>query len=128
MLAQLESPEALARQVFGFVIPCLNLSGYVENTRENVDGVDINRSMEREDVAEAVLLRKNLSGRQFGLYVDMHKDYDADGFYMCEAEKEGRLVGEEIVAAVGGVGALDTDDEDDNEEPVGPGRYPVSDR
>lgn len=75
-----------------------------------------------------MLLRKTLSGRQFELYVDMHEDYDADGFYMCEAEKEGRLVGEEIVAAVGGVGALDTDDEDENEEPIGPGRYPVSDR
>lgn len=45
VLAQLEPPEALARQGFGFFIPCLNPLGYVENTRENVYGVDINRSM-----------------------------------------------------------------------------------
>jgi predicted deacylase len=56
----LERDNGTLLQRFSFiVIPCINPFGYVHETRENRDGVDINRSFETEEVSEVAIVKRN---------------------------------------------------------------------
>ena len=45
-------------------IPCVNPTGYVDNSRENRLGIDINRSFEK-DAPEVRIVKQAIRGRQF---------------------------------------------------------------
>jgi protein MpaA len=79
--------------------PCVNASGFIAGTRENADGVDVNRTFDgvggsRE--ASAVLATNR--GLKFALSLDLHEDYDAVGFYCYEYG--GGEIGRRVVAAL----------------------------
>ena len=114
VLRFLEGPaqEYLDQFVFS-VIPCVNPSGFELNTRVNSRDQDINRSMSADDVEEAVLLRQFLVGKRFDVFIDLHEDYEATGFYMYEAERQGRLIGARIVEAIKKIGSIDGDENSD---------------
>ncbi len=66
------------------VIPCLNPCGYVRATRENGEGIDVNRSFEDDGTAEAVLVKELLGGQHFDLLVECHEDWEVEGYYLYE--------------------------------------------
>ena len=120
-------PNYVDRFVFS-VIPCVNPSGFELNTRENAKSQDINRSMSEDDVEEAVLMRRFLSGKQFDVLIDLHEDYEATGFYMYEAEKQDRLIGRQIVEAIKRIGPIDDDENDDEglDLPISEGLFGIN--
>ena len=64
---------------------CTNPTGYDLGTRKNIDGVDINRSYTGEGLtpeSEAVI-RLTL-GHEYVLAIDLHEDFESDGFYLYE--------------------------------------------
>ena len=96
---------------FSFVvIPCINPDGYIHETRENKDDVDINRSFETDDVVEAVIVKNAIRDMQFTLTVDFHEDYEANGFYLYEGIKNEQYLGPKITKVVKSIGPIDTED------------------
>ena len=70
--------------------PMLNPSGYLAQTRENAEGVDINRSFTRGGTspeARAVITANR--DRRFALALDLHEDFEADGCYLYEPLRPG---------------------------------------
>ena len=51
---------ALLKNFSFLVIPCINPYGYVHNTRETLNGIDINRAFETDDIAEVAIVKKAL--------------------------------------------------------------------
>ncbi len=94
---------------------CTNPSGYAAGTRTNAEGADINRSFGRGGIApESRAIVTANRDRTFALAIDMHEDYEGDGFYLYEPVVGGRApYGRAIVAAMDDAGfavqALDDD-------------------
>ena len=84
--------DRLLDPAFGYRIwPCTNPTGYAASTRENRDGVDINRSFGRGGQSpEARAIVTSNRDRKFALAIDMHEDFEADGFYLYEPVVDAR--------------------------------------
>jgi hypothetical protein len=95
--------DGLLDRAFGYRIwACTNPTGYAAGTRENVEGDDINRSFGRGgQTPEARAIVTSNRDRTFALAIDMHEDYEADGFYLYEPVVGKRApFGAEIVRAI----------------------------
>lgn len=69
-----------------WICPCLNLSGFVYNRRENEKGVDLNRDyrkLETEEVRTHVSWLKRKPN--FDVTMCLHEDHAARGFYVYES-------------------------------------------
>jgi protein MpaA len=83
--------------------PCTNPSGYERHTRENAEGNDINRSFNRGGrTPEARAIVTANRDRTYALAIDLHEDFEANGFYCYEPVIDGTAP---LGAAI--VGALD---------------------
>jgi len=82
------------------VLPCTNPTGYVHNTRETAEGVDINWAWVRQDVAEIEMLRDFLHGRRYRFVIDFHEDWETTGFYLYEHRLGVAAAGPGMIAAV----------------------------
>ncbi len=128
VLRFLERDNTVLLKNFSFlVIPCINPYGYVHNTRETLDGVDINRAFEsEEDVAEVAIVKKALGQTQFSLAMDFHEDYDATGFYLYEGKRDERYIGPALATAAKVVGPIDPDDPGEDAPDLAEGVYKVA--
>ncbi|MCY3550877.1 MAG: M14 family metallocarboxypeptidase [Candidatus Poribacteria bacterium] len=108
------------------VIPCINPYGYVHNTRETLDGIDINRAFETDDVAEVAILKKALGQTQFSLAIDFHEDYDATGFYLYEGKRDEKYIGPRLATTAKTIGPLDPDDPGEDAPDLAEGVYKVA--
>jgi predicted deacylase len=74
LLDQLLTRLSLRQGVSVTVVPCLNPTGFVLGTRENADGIDLNRRCLDGDGAplEVRILRRLLDREDFDLAVDLH--------------------------------------------------------
>jgi hypothetical protein len=81
---------------------CNNPSGYELGTRANADGVDINRSFGHGgQTPEARAIVTANRDRKFALTMDLHEDYEAEGFYCYESVlDEGPYLGPAVVQAL----------------------------
>lgn len=120
-----DNAELLKRFTF-VVIPCVNPYGYVHDTRENSDGVDINRSFETEEVSEVAIVKKALGQTQFSLAIDFHEDYEATGFYLYEGKRDGQHIGPQLADAVKSIGPIDTEDSGEDTTNIAEGVYKVA--
>lgn len=120
-----DNTELLKRFSF-VVIPCVNPYGYVHDTRENRDGLDINRSFETEEVSEVAIVKKALGQTQFSLAIDFHEDYEAKGFYLYEGKRDGQLIGPELANTVKSIGPIDTEDSGEDTTAIAHGVYKVA--
>jgi hypothetical protein len=101
LLALVENGELDSRYAYRSWA-CTNPSGYGLGTRENAEGVDINRSFGRGgQTPEARAIVTANRDRKFALSIDLHEDCDADGFYCYEygAPDTGRPVIDAVRAA-----------------------------
>jgi len=92
--------------------PCLNPVGFVLNRRENADGKDLNRDYRRPETAEVRAHIAWLERQpQFDLYLCLHEDWEAHGFYLYEQNPDGKPpLAESIVAAVQKICPIDPSD------------------
>ncbi len=68
-----------------WLVPCVNPTGFRLNTRENQDGVDLNRDYRHLTTAEIIAHEGWLRRQpQFDLTLLLHEDWEADGFYVYE--------------------------------------------
>ncbi|MCY3913252.1 MAG: M14 family metallocarboxypeptidase [Chloroflexi bacterium] len=105
------------------VFPCLNPTGCAQGTRENADGIDINRTYDRDEVPEVRVLRAMIEHDAFDAFIDAHEDPEEDGFYVY-AFLEDRAWHPEIVQAVAERGPVTGKSEVD-ETPVSGGLISV---
>lgn len=82
--------ELLRRGVFDeraewYLVPLLNPTGFIARTRENADGIDLNRDYRNPRSAE-ILAHTRWLARQprFDATFCLHEDYEATGFYLYE--------------------------------------------
>ena len=68
-------------------VPMVNPTGLVAGTRENADGIDLNRDYGLSPVSEETRSQLEWIGqRQFDLTLCLHEDYDGQGFYVYSHE------------------------------------------
>ena len=81
------------------VLPCTNPAGFERGTRENINGIDLNRKFNSTNPPEEVMILQDaLKGGQFDLYMDFHEDTDGEGFYLYEVMRKGvNHLSEEII-------------------------------
>src|SRR5579862_798481 len=102
-LLELVESQALDPRYAYRIWPCTNPSGFDAGTRENADGVDVNRTFGRggqSPEAKAILMANR--DRKFALSIDLHEDCDAEGFYCFEYG--GGEIGRAVVAALAEAG------------------------
>lgn len=74
-----------------FLLPCLNPLGFVRNTRENCQGLDLNRDYRNPQAASTRAHLDWLQRQpQFDLYLCLHEDWEAQGFYLYEQNPDGK--------------------------------------
>jgi len=113
-----------------FLCPLLNPAGFMRRTRENADGLDLNRDYKdfrsAEIRAHAGWLRRQPN---FDLTICMHEDWESKGFYLYELNpNRGLSLAEPMIDAVSKVCAIETAAVIDGREIAAPGIIrPVSD-
>lgn len=74
-----------------YLFPCLNPTGFRSNSRENVEGIDLNRDYRRPRAPETrahIDLLDRLP--EFDLMLCLHEDWEASGFYLYELNPANR--------------------------------------
>lgn len=82
VLRLLESglPEGAGYTVF----PLVNPAGMARGSRDNAEGIDINRDYEEPRSTEARAHKTALTGQRFDLALCLHEDWESRGFYVYE--------------------------------------------
>jgi protein MpaA len=98
-----------------WLCPCLNLTGFPLNTRENALGIDLNRDYRHQQAPE---VRAHTAWLQqqpdFDLAVCLHEDWEANGFYLYELNPDNRpSLAEKIISAVRAVSPIEHADKVD---------------
>lgn len=110
-LAALEllKEDAWPANVNFWLIPCLNPRGYELNTRENENGVDLNRDYRTLATPLVQAHAQWLQARPgFDATLLLHEDWESNGFYLYELNPDRQpSLAEAIVAAVKDVCPLD---------------------
>ncbi|MBK1835117.1 succinylglutamate desuccinylase/aspartoacylase domain-containing protein [Roseibacillus ishigakijimensis] len=90
-LAALEFLEnGPAADLHWLLTPLMNPSGLARGSRENRDGLDLNRDYLHGQSAEVAAQREWLSRQPVpDLFISLHEDYDATGFYFYEIQLAG---------------------------------------
>jgi murein peptide amidase A len=85
-----------------WLCPCLNLTGFPENKRENYAGVDLNRDY-RHLVTEEIRTHVSWLGQQpnFDVTLCLHEDWESQGFYLFEQNPDSKAsFSERIISSV----------------------------
>jgi protein MpaA len=104
-----------------YLCPLLNPTGLAAGTRENAEGVDLNRDYRHgatvEVAAHIAWLRRQPA---FALTLCLHEDWEAKGFYLYELNPEKRpsLAGA-MIAAAAEVGPIDPGEVIDGRPAIG---------
>lgn len=92
------------------VCPLLNPSGFTQRTRENFQGIDLNRDYQQPQTAE---IRAHVAWLQrqprFTASFCLHEDYEAQGFYLYELNPDNRpTLADAVLRAVQPLGPIET--------------------
>ncbi|MEQ1839058.1 MAG: M14 family metallocarboxypeptidase [Verrucomicrobiales bacterium] len=98
LLQWMESDPEILRRLPVVIFPCINPSGFVENTRRDREGIDLNRCFENSAHPVIGSWHTFMEGRQFDLALNLHEDYDAGGIYLYELAREDSK-GNELLSA-----------------------------
>ena len=92
-----------------WLLPCLNPTGFVLNTRESADGKDLNRDYRHQETGEVTAHVAWLERQpKFDLTLCLHEDWESHGFYVYELNPDHHApLGEKIVQAVTRVCPID---------------------
>ena len=83
-------------------IPCLNPTGYVQNTRTNHADKDLNRLFKDGQPPREVAISQDVLNSPFDLTLDLHEDLDTPGLYiyMKEFRTTDTALGKKIINAM----------------------------
>jgi len=96
-LLELVESGSLDRRFRYRILPCTNPSGFDAKTRNNAEGVDVNRSFGGSGgTSESRAALAFQRGQNFVLSIDLHEDCDATGFYCYEYG--GGEIGRSVIA------------------------------
>ncbi|HTR43947.1 MAG TPA: M14 family metallocarboxypeptidase [Pseudomonadales bacterium] len=104
-----------------WMCPCLNPIGFTLNTRENANGLDLNRGY-LNAVAEEIIAHIAWLERQplFDLCTLLHEDWESNGFYLYEQNPDGRpTFAEKMIEAVEKVCPIDRSEIIEGREAIG---------
>lgn len=93
-----------------WLCPCINLTGFPLNTRENASGIDLNRDY-RHLLSPEVRAHIGWLAKQpeFDLAICLHEDWEANGFYLYELNPDNRpSLAEQIIQNVSVVCPIET--------------------
>ena len=92
-----------------FLLPCLNPEGFVLNTRENAERIDLNRDYRNSKAAETLAHIAWLERQpKFDLYLCLHEDWESHGFYLYEQNPDSKpTLAEKMIEAVQKVCPID---------------------
>ena len=122
----LERDNSSLLQSFSFVvIPCINPYGYIHNTRENREGIDINRSFEDDNIQESNIIKNTLEHKHFSLAIDLHEDYETNGFYLYEGNRYEKYLGPKLVKATQHIGPIANEEPEDDSSQFSKGVYKI---
>jgi murein peptide amidase A len=109
LLELLETGAFDGRAVW-FLCPLLNPLGFTRGTRENADGLDLNRDYKHLRSVEIQAHRRWLQRQpNFDLTFCVHEDWEAKGFYLYELNAHRRpSLAEPMIAAVERVCPIET--------------------
>ncbi|MBG86449.1 MAG: succinylglutamate desuccinylase [Verrucomicrobiales bacterium] len=112
-----------------WVLPCINPTGFPLNTRENGDGVDLNRDYKEPKTAEVRAHTRWLEEQPaFDLGIHLHEDWESVGFYLYELNPYGLpSCARWVIEAVQEVCPVDESDEIDGMSASGGIIHPVVD-
>ncbi|MDO8683056.1 MAG: M14 family metallocarboxypeptidase [Armatimonadota bacterium] len=98
--------EALLKTFSFTIFPCDNPSGYELETRENADGIDLNREFRKSNPASEVKILADAAEQMtFDHVYELHEDVDSYGFYLYEiAADKSMRAGPDVVRAVSAAG------------------------
>ncbi len=66
------------------ILPCLNPTGLIDNTRTDFTGCDLNRAFQDSSIPLIAAWQKLLADRCYTRALCLHEDYDATGTYLYE--------------------------------------------
>ncbi|GIT05965.1 MAG: hypothetical protein CM1200mP29_13760 [Verrucomicrobiota bacterium] len=111
-----------------FVCPCLNPTGFQKNTRENQDGIDLNRDYRYIKTCEVQAHTKwidSLPTLDFGIC--LHEDWEARGFYLYELNPDNLpAVSKDVIDAIDQTCPIDHSERIDDRPASGGILKPVS--
>ena len=81
------------------IFPCLNPWGLRNNTRTDSKGRDLNRLFHGDSHPVVAAVRRVTKPHRFAIALAMHEDYDAQGIYLYEVQRDGTRIGEELLGA-----------------------------
>lgn len=100
VLSALESGLLDARFAYR-IWPCTNPGGYAAVTRFNPEGADVNRSFSRGgSTPESRAIITANRDRRYVLSIDVHEDFESDGFYCYVAGDGAEALGRTVSRAV----------------------------
>ncbi len=73
------------------LFPCLNPLGLVENRRGDGEDRDLNRLFDQCDLSPIREVRQSIAQRRFQLALCLHEDYDAQGAYVYDLNRQGDI-------------------------------------
>ncbi|MHA3773720.1 M14 family metallopeptidase [Verrucomicrobiota bacterium sgz303538] len=82
------------------LFPCLNPWGLVNNSRYDQNGIDLNRSFHRDELPVISGWKHVVAPYRFDVALNLHEDYDGQGLYLYEIQRERPYWGEELIDAV----------------------------
>lgn len=103
LIAWAEKHAAELRALPLLLIPCLNPVGLVNNTRADGDGRDLNRLFHTDTSNVVNAVKALVAPHRFALALMLHEDYDAQGAYLYEVQRETPYWGEALLESVRGI-------------------------
>jgi murein peptide amidase A len=93
-----------------FICPLLNPAGFIRRTRENADGLDLNRDYKAQRSLEIQAHARWLQRQpNFDLAMCLHEDWEAQGFYVYELNPANRRsLALDMIAAVASTCPIET--------------------
>ena len=73
------------------LVPCINPYGYEHGTRENGNGMDLNRMFKSERPQEEVRLMQSIFETPFDLTLELHEDFESGGYYFYHSGEPGLI-------------------------------------
>ncbi|MCC5833395.1 MAG: M14 family metallocarboxypeptidase [Opitutales bacterium] len=84
-LSELMRKGSFSRNVNWTLLPLLNPDGWQTGTRENAQGIDLNRDFFSFAASETQAVAQWIPQRApFDLYLSLHEDWESSGFYLYE--------------------------------------------
>ena len=97
MVSWAEANPEILRNLPCILFPCLNPWGLANNSRNDEQARDLNRTFQHDHVPHIQALKAFIKPHRFRLALNLHEDYDGQGLYLYELERRTPFWGEDLV-------------------------------